>query len=129
MSLAAGSTRHLSDGRRRLPTSLRTHLWAPLLTSGPSYTLSVQLNGHPLSPLEVTSATADISQWLIEGENTVLAEVATPLGNVMRPIWHQLMTSGTGPSDFVDRVPAPVASNYGLIKDVTVQPYWNILVS
>jgi hypothetical protein len=93
------------------------------------HTLSVQLNGHPLPPLEVTSATADISQWLVEGENTVLAELATPLGNVLRPIWDQLMTSGTGPSDFVDGVPAPVAGNYGLIKDVTVQPYCNIVVS
>ncbi|KAE8454643.1 hypothetical protein EG329_000266 [Mollisiaceae sp. DMI_Dod_QoI] len=93
------------------------------------HTLTVQLNGNPLPPLDVTSATADISQWLVEGENTVLAEVATPLGNVLRPIWDQLKTSGTGPSDFVGGVPAPVAGNYGLIKDVIIQPYWNIVVS
>jgi hypothetical protein len=93
------------------------------------HTLSVQLNGQSLPPLDVTSATADISQWLVEGENTVLAEVATPLGNVLRSIWDQLMTSGTGPSNYVRGVPAPVAGNYGLIRDVTIQPYWNIVAS
>ncbi len=93
------------------------------------HTLTAQLNGNPLPPLDVKSATADFSKWLVEGENTVLAEVATPLGNVLRPIWDQLKTSGTGPSDFVGGVPAPVAGNYGLIKDVTIQPYWNIVVS
>lgn len=92
------------------------------------HTLSVEFNGHPLPPMDITSATADISQWLVEGENTVLAEVATPLGNVLRPIWDQLKTSGAGPPDVVGGVPAPVVADYGLIKDVTVLPYWNVVV-
>jgi hypothetical protein len=113
------------------PTSLpQNSSSGAIIDFGPVvHSLSVQLNGHALPALDVTSATADISQWLVEGENTVLAEVATPLGNVLATIWHQLMTSGAGPSSTEDGVPPPVTANYGLIKDVTVQPYWNIVVS
>ena len=44
--------------------------------------------------------------------------VSTPLGNALRPIWGQLLTSGRAP----DPAP-PVAQEYGLLQGVRVVPY------
>lgn len=92
------------------------------------HTLSVWVNGHELPPLDVTSAKADITQWLVKGENTVKANIATTLNNVLRTIWDDLMTSGTRAADPVAGAPAPAIVDSGLIKDAIVQPYWSIQV-
>ena len=55
--------------------------------------------------------------------------VATPLGNVLRPIWDQLQTSGTGPTDPVGGGPPPPIVNYGMLNDVVVTPYKTAVVS
>ena len=92
------------------------------------HTLSVRVNGHELPPLDVTSAKSDITQWLLEGENNLEADVATTLNNVVRTVWDSLMTSGTRAADTVAGAPAPAAVDSGLIKDAVVQPYWSIQV-
>lgn len=92
------------------------------------HTLRAWVNGHQLPPLDVTRPQADITAFLVEGMNTVEAVVATPLGNVMRPIWFDLKTSGTGPGSLgAGGVPPPVV-DYGLIGNVKVVPYSEVLV-
>ncbi|KAI1609048.1 hypothetical protein EDD36DRAFT_499381 [Exophiala viscosa] len=92
------------------------------------HTLRAWVNGMLLPPLDVTRPRADIGDLLVQGVNTVEALVATPLGNVMRPIWDELQTSGTGPaSPGAGGVPPPVV-DYGLIADVRVVPYVEIVV-
>ncbi|KAK4549904.1 hypothetical protein LTR36_005205 [Oleoguttula mirabilis] len=91
-------------------------------------TLQVFLNGHQLPPLDVTSPKLDVKQWLVVGENKVEAIVATPLGNVLIPIWYQLQTSGEGPgSPDASTVPPPIGQ-YGLQADVTLTPYKEVKV-
>jgi hypothetical protein len=103
------------------------------LSFGPIYhTLRVSVNGHMLPSLDVTDARAYISSYLIEGVNKVEAVVATPLGNVLRPIWFQLMSSGESPGS-ADAGPSkgfvePPEGRYGLIGDATVVPYWEVEV-
>jgi hypothetical protein len=93
------------------------------------HTLRASINGNMLPPLDVTSAKADISQWLVQGENKVEAVVATKLGNVLRPIWDQLQTSGTGPSSPEAGGPPPPIAHYGILQDVVVTPYKSVVVS
>ncbi len=82
------------------------------------HTVRVSINNHTLPPLDLTWARADISEYLVQGQNTVEAVVATPLLNVLRPIWEQLRSSG-GPPQFE----AAPAQDYGLLKPVVITPY------
>ena len=91
------------------------------------HTLRAYVNGRQLPPLDVTEARADIKEYLVSGTNTVEAVVATPLGNVLRPIWWQLMSSGEGPGS-ADAGPdhgfvEPPQGKYGLQAEVVVYPY------
>jgi hypothetical protein len=101
------------------------------ISFGPVYhTLRASINGHSLPPLDVTDALANIGPYLVKGVNKVEAVVATPLGNVLRPIWFQLMSSGESPGS-ADAGPgkgfvAPPEGAYGLIADVVVTPYWEV---
>ncbi|KAF2474910.1 uncharacterized protein BDR25DRAFT_280543 [Lindgomyces ingoldianus] len=114
-------------------TNTTKTLSGAFLDFGPVYhTLQASLNGHRLPPLDVTSAKADIKTYLVEGLNTVEAVVATPLGNVLRPIWNSLMSSGEGPAS-ADAGPShgfvvPPLGRYGLLGDVVVRPYWEVEV-
>ena len=92
------------------------------------HTLRVSVNGHVLPPLDVTAAKADISQWLVRGQNKVEAIVATPLGNVLRPIWAQLQTSGTWATDPTAGGAPPLVADYGLLQDVVITPYTNVVI-
>ncbi|KIW43060.1 uncharacterized protein PV06_04207 [Exophiala oligosperma] len=88
------------------------------------HTLRAWVNGVQLPPLDVTRPRADIKTLLVEGVNTVEVIVATPLGNVMRPIWFDLETSGTGPgSPGAGGALLPPVVDYGLVGDVMVVPY------
>jgi hypothetical protein len=96
------------------------------------HTLQASINGKRLPPLDVTHATTDIKEYLVNGVNKIEAVVATPLGNILRPIWSQLMSSGEGPGS-ADAgpskgfVPPPVGS-YGLVGEVVVRPYSEVRV-
>jgi hypothetical protein len=90
-----------------------------ILSFGAVYhTLRTSVNGHSLPPLDITDAKADIGPYLIKGVNVVEAVVSTPLGNVLRSIWNELRTSGSGPS-----VGVPAQADYGLRAGVSVIPY------
>ncbi|KAF1974068.1 hypothetical protein BU23DRAFT_505855 [Bimuria novae-zelandiae CBS 107.79] len=96
------------------------------------HTLRAYVNGCRLPPLDVSQPRVDIKKHLVEGENTVEAVVATPLGNVLRPIWWQLMSSGEGPGS-ADAGPAhgfvePPQGRYGLQSEVVVVPYVEVEV-
>lgn len=82
------------------------------------HTIRVTINGHTLPPLDLTWARADITQYLVDGENKVEAVVTTPLLNAMRPIWNKLLSSGDPP-----QYPAAPAQDYGLLQPVKVIPY------
>ncbi|KAF2113084.1 hypothetical protein BDV96DRAFT_150975 [Lophiotrema nucula] len=97
------------------------------------HTLQASLNGHRLPPLDVTHPVVDLKPYLIPGVNLLEAVVATPLGNVLRPIWNQLMSSGEGPGS-ADAGPsngfvAPPVGRYGLVAEVRVVPYVSVVVS
>jgi hypothetical protein len=53
--------------------------------------------------------------------NEIEAVVSTPLGNILRPIWNYLMTSGTAPA--AAGAAAPAQAQYGLRDGVRVIPY------
>ena len=76
------------------------------------------VNGNPLPPLDPTSARADIGAYLVEGTNEVEIVIGTTLGNVLRPIYQDVISSGTrwlGPQ--------PEEMGYGLVGAVRVVPY------
>ena len=94
------------------------------------HTLRVSINGHTLPPLDVARPSADIKSYLQNGLNKVEATVSTPLGNVLRPIWGQLMSSGEGPGS-ADAGAAhgfvrPPQGSYGLGKEVVITPYMEV---
>ena len=84
------------------------------------HTVRVSVNGQPLPPLDTTWAKAEISQYLVAGENQVEAVVSTPLSNVLRPIWGELMSSGAGTPIPASALPV---QEYGLQQPVVVVPY------
>lgn len=99
------------------------------------HTLRVFVNGVQLPPLDVTAAKADLSGYLRRGENTVEAVVATPLGNVLRPIWRDIRTYGANLYDSalgqaISQLAgldlAPPVAEYGLVRDVVVEPYYAV---
>ncbi|KAL9109497.1 MAG: hypothetical protein Q9227_005832 [Pyrenula ochraceoflavens] len=121
------------SGRGYYSTSFR---WPPPSSSPVSgaildfgtvaHTLRASLNGRMLPPLDVSAARTDIKGFLVNGTNKLDVVVATPLGNVLRTIWNQLETSGTGPSAVGQ--PAPGVAEYGLRAPVMVVPYIEVEV-
>ena len=87
------------------------------------HSIQVSINGHVIPPLDTTWAKADITPYLVNGENKVEAVVATTLVNQLNPIWSQLQTSGVGPSPG-----PPYPQDYGLLFDVVVTPYTSTVI-
>ncbi|ORY00972.1 hypothetical protein BCR34DRAFT_102101 [Clohesyomyces aquaticus] len=112
----------------RNSNKMSTPLSGAFISFPPVYhTLQASVNGKRLPPLDVTDPRADIKEYLVEGVNTVEAVVATPLGNVLRPIWSQLRSSGEGPGS-LDAGPSkgfvpPPQGRYGMVGEVWVWPY------
>ncbi|KAH9845761.1 alpha-L-rhamnosidase [Teratosphaeria destructans] len=82
------------------------------------HTARVWVNGQPLPPLDPTDAWADVGEALVEGTNEVEVVVSSTLGNVLRPIYKEIRSSGTrwlGPQ--------PRTQGYGLLSPVSVVPY------
>ncbi|KAK5108481.1 hypothetical protein LTR62_008299 [Meristemomyces frigidus] len=88
------------------------------------HTLKAVLNGHALPPLDVTAPRVDVRPYLVEGQNKLEVVVATPLGNVLIPIWDQLQTSGEGPGSADSSTVAPPRGDYGLQSAITLTRYW-----
>lgn len=86
------------------------------------HTLRVSVNNQLLPPLDPTLPQVDVPASLLrpgDNANTLVAVVATPLGNVLRTIWSRLMTSGTGPGTSG----LPPVKDYGILGEVTGTPY------
>ena len=75
-------------------------------------------NGHQLPPLDLTGAVADIGDYLKAGKNSVEIIVSTTLGNAIRPLTEELLSSGT-----TFQGPAPLVEADGLVSPVLVMPY------
>lgn len=88
------------------------------------HTARVWINGHQLAPLDPTDPIADIGTWLMNGTNTVEVVVSTTLGNVLRPIYEEMRSSGT-----IWLGPQPVEQAYGLLQPVNLKPYNTITLS
>ncbi|KAK4555453.1 hypothetical protein LTR86_007205 [Recurvomyces mirabilis] len=82
------------------------------------HTARVWVNGQQLPALDPTDAIADIGDQLIHGSNTIEIVVSTTLGNVLRPIYTSIRSSGT-----TWLGPQPLEQEYGLVQDVLVVPY------
>ncbi|RMY75379.1 hypothetical protein D0862_13944 [Hortaea werneckii] len=76
------------------------------------------VNGNQLPPLDPTHARTDIGPYLVEGANEVEVVIGTTLGNVLRPIYEELVSSGTRWLGS-----RPVEQGYGLVRGVRVVPY------
>ncbi|KAI7459865.1 hypothetical protein KC351_g17516, partial [Hortaea werneckii] len=76
------------------------------------------VNGNQLPPLDPTHAVADIGPYLVEGANEVDVVIGTTLGNVLRPIYQEVVSSGTRWLGS-----RPVEQGYGLVQPVSVVPY------
>lgn len=81
-------------------------------------TARVWINEHQIPPLDPTHAIADIGDCLTHGTNHVQVVVSTTLGNVLRPVYHQVKSSGT-----LWLGPVAIEQEYGLVSNVTIIPY------
>jgi hypothetical protein len=88
------------------------------------HTARVWVNGNQLPPLDPTKAVADIGDYLVNGTNKVEVVVSTTLGNVLRPIYKEIISSGT-----TWLGPQPVEQGYGLLSPVSVVPYTTVTIS
>ena len=88
------------------------------------HSLRASINGSPLPTLDLTWAQTDISSFLKEGENVLEVVISTRMANGLRPIWNQLMTSGT-----LNVMPVPDELEEGLVGTVTVIPYAKVVVA
>ena len=86
-------------------------------------TARASINGHQLPPLDPTDARADIGAFLIKGKNVVEVVVATTLGNALRPVYKDIKSSGT-----LWLGPEPEEQAYGLVGNVSVVPYLNLVI-
>lgn len=92
------------------------------------HTLRVKINGNQLPPLDFTSAKADISEYLVKGQNKVEAITATVMINGLAPILTELKTSGFGPAVGLETF-ASLQVEAGLVETVTVTPYVNVKIT
>jgi hypothetical protein len=92
------------------------------------HTLRASINRHQLPPLDFTSAKADISQYLVKGQNLVETTVATTMINGLVPILDQLKTSGAGPLVGAYSF-ASTQVESGMVGSVVVTPYVGIKVA
>jgi hypothetical protein len=90
------------------------------------------INGQPLPPLDVTNAVADITPYLIEGENRVEAVVPTTMWNYLYTILDDLKSAGQPPlllelSGVIGSEPLNATDETGLVGVVSVTPYLSVI--
>lgn len=88
------------------------------------HTARVIVNGHAMPPLELASASVDISKYLATGSNLIEVVVSTTMANGLYPTWEQLRTNGVPPTGaFGGPTKPPGNADYGLVNAVTITPY------
>ncbi|KAM0542093.1 hypothetical protein ACHAPJ_012956 [Fusarium lateritium] len=116
--------------------------WQPLLNS--SYALGAAivlppishgataiLNGRDLPSLDLVDPVADISEYLVEGENKITIKVSSTLWNALRPIWGKLRTGTSTPLltvESFEQLGYGAIQEYGIIGRVQVKPYLALLL-
>ncbi|KAK5096104.1 hypothetical protein LTS08_007710 [Lithohypha guttulata] len=92
-----------------------------------SHGITVTVNGQVLPSIDITHPIADLSAFLVEGENSLSINVASTLWNVLTPIWDQLRT-GNG-RRLVESLGGYSALGfggvqpYGIVGNVQLVPY------
>ncbi|KAL3468836.1 hypothetical protein BJX99DRAFT_268992 [Aspergillus californicus] len=93
------------------------------------HSIQVSINGQRLPPMDLTNAKADIGPYLQEGENEVLAVVPTTMWNYIRSILSDIRDQGRLPGLLtVGGGAVPPISENGLVGEVSVVPYVNVVV-
>ncbi|KAJ0119379.1 hypothetical protein J7T55_013618 [Diaporthe amygdali] len=81
--------------------------------------ITIHVNGARLPPLDYTSPTADVTPYLVNGSNQIVAVVPSTMWNYLRSILPDLRSAGREVSQFA----ALPKTNNGLIGEVTVVPF------
>lgn len=81
--------------------------------------ITIHVNGARLPPLDYTSPTADITPYLVNGSNQIVAVVPSTMWNYLRSILTHLRSAGREVSQFA----ALPKTDNGLIGEVTVVPF------
>ncbi|KAM6504798.1 hypothetical protein FSOLCH5_015288 [Fusarium solani] len=110
-------------------TFLKSDQMAILIDFGPVLnTLRAWVNGKELPAVDITDAVADISNFVVEGENTVKVEVSSTLFNAVKARVDWVKNMGSGPSvpDFYN---AADWQPYGLVGPVYVRTLRKVIVN
>jgi hypothetical protein len=92
------------------------------------HAIQLSVNGHRLPALDYTDAKADITPYLKLGTNEILAVVPTTMWNYIRSILPEIRDQGHLPGLLNLGLPVPGLSDNGLVGDVSVVPFVNVVI-
>ncbi|KAL3442497.1 hypothetical protein BJX65DRAFT_321505 [Aspergillus insuetus] len=92
------------------------------------HALQISVNGHKLPALDYTDAKADITPYLRRGTNDILAIVPTTMWNYIRSILPDIRDQGHLPGLLDLGLPVPGLSDNGLVGEVGVVPFVNLVI-
>jgi hypothetical protein len=98
-------------------------LFPPIL-----HAIQLSVNGHRLPALDYTDAKADITPYLKRGTNKVLAVVPTTMWNYIRSILPDIRDQGHLPGLLDLGLPVPGLSDNGLVGEVMIVPFVNVVI-
>lgn len=88
------------------------------------HTVRLLFNGYTIPPLDISSPTADITKYLVNGTNKIEVVVSTTMANGMTSVWDDLRVCGGPPSGLFGAPTKPSGTdNYSLLTPVVVTPY------
>ncbi|KAJ4183237.1 hypothetical protein NW755_009726 [Fusarium falciforme] len=95
------------------------------------HAMTIWVNGKRVAPLNYNRPIADIGPLLRKGQNQVLAVVPTTMWNYLKSILSELWCAGSPPLVVKGMgliFPPPARSENGLLGNVCVTPYRNVVV-
>ncbi|KAL3482790.1 hypothetical protein BJX62DRAFT_231439 [Aspergillus germanicus] len=98
-------------------------LFPPIL-----HAIQLSVNGHKLPALDYTDAKADITPYLRRGTNEILALVPTTMWNYIRSILPDIRDQGHLPGLLDLGLPVPGLSDNGLVGEVMIVPFVNMVI-
>ncbi|RDW76315.1 uncharacterized protein DSM5745_06307 [Aspergillus mulundensis] len=93
------------------------------------HAIQVYINGHRVPALDYTDPKADISLYISNGTNEVLAVVPTTMWNYIRSILPDIRDQGRLPGLLTKGLPVPDIQDNGLVGEVRVVPYLSVRIS
>jgi hypothetical protein len=97
--------------------------FAPALDS-----ITILLNNHPVPPVDLRDPVADITEFLVNGQNTVTAIVPTTMWNYIRTLLDEVESTGIAPIFQKLGIRVPPTSDTGLIGPCNIVPYQKIQI-